>query len=52
MADIDYMDKFKVFTLGEEFPLSKMRDFVNKLHASNQHYIVMVDPGTYIHHQS
>lgn len=39
------MDKYKVFTLGEPFPLNKMRDFVNGLHANNQHYIVMVDPG-------
>lgn len=45
-ADIDYMDKFKVFTLGEEFALKDVRDFVNKLHDNNQHYIVMVDPGT------
>jgi hypothetical protein len=50
LADIDYMDKFKVFTLGEEFPLNKMREFVNKLHANNQHYIVMVDPGKYFGH--
>lgn len=39
------MDKFKVFTLGEKFPLSGMRDLVNNLHNHNQHYIVMVDPG-------
>lgn len=44
-VDIDYMDKFKVFTLGEHFPLEKMRSFIDELHRNNQHYIVMVDPG-------
>ncbi|KAH9866138.1 hypothetical protein J1614_008702 [Plenodomus biglobosus] len=44
-TDIDYMDNFKVFTLGEKFPLNKMRDLVDDLHSKNQHYIVMVDPA-------
>lgn len=44
-SDIDYMDGAKVFTLGKSFPLSEMRDLVKDLHANNQHYIVMVDPG-------
>lgn len=44
-TDIDYMDKYKVFTLGQNFPLSKVRDLVNDLHTKHQHYIVMVDPG-------
>jgi alpha-glucosidase len=39
------MDGAKVFTLGENFPLNKMRDLVNNLHSNDQHYIVMVDPG-------
>jgi alpha-glucosidase len=43
--DIDYMDKFKVFTLGEKFKLSDMRDFIDKLHVNNQRYIVLVDPA-------
>jgi alpha-glucosidase len=43
--DIDYMDGFKVFTLGEKFPIGKMQDFIGKLHGNNQQYIVMVDPG-------
>lgn len=45
LADIDYMDKYKVFTLGENFPLNEVRDLVNNLHNNHQHYIVMVDPG-------
>ncbi|KAF2005735.1 glycoside hydrolase family 31 protein [Amniculicola lignicola CBS 123094] len=44
-TDIDYMDQYKVFTLGENFPLDKMRNLVDRLHANNQHYIVMVDPA-------
>ncbi|KAL6708619.1 hypothetical protein ACN47E_002600 [Coniothyrium glycines] len=44
-TDIDYMDKFKVFTLGEGFALSDVREFIDRLHSNNQHYIVMVDPA-------
>lgn len=39
------MDKYKVFTLGEKFPLDKVRSMVSDLHNNHQHYIVMVDPG-------
>jgi hypothetical protein len=39
------MDGFKVFTLGEEFSVIKMQEFIRKLHSNNQQYIVMVDPG-------
>jgi alpha-glucosidase len=39
------MDQYKVFTLGKTFPLDGMRNLVSSLHANNQHYIVMVDPG-------
>ncbi|KAF2710148.1 glycoside hydrolase family 31 protein [Pleomassaria siparia CBS 279.74] len=44
-TDIDYMDSYKVFTLGAKFPLEGMRTLVNNLHANDQHYIVMVDPA-------
>src|SRR5690242_18958146 len=47
-ADIDYMDEFKVFTLGQNFPLAEVRDLVNNLHSKHQHYIVMVDPGPWL----
>jgi alpha-glucosidase (family GH31 glycosyl hydrolase) len=43
--DIDYMDGYKVFTLGQSFPLDKMRALISDLHSKDQHYIVMVDPG-------
>lgn len=54
-VDIDYMDQYKVFTLGATFPLDKMRSLVDNLHSNDQHYIVMVDPGMYstqLYHQA
>lgn len=44
-TDIDYMDGHKVFTLGENFTIDKMRNLVSSLHEKDQHYIVMVDPA-------
>lgn len=45
-TDIDYMDRRRVFTLDpDRFPLSKMRELVDHLHAHDQHYVVMVDPA-------
>lgn len=45
-TDIDYMYRRRVFSLdSDRFPLSKMRELVDHLHANNQHYIVMVDPA-------
>jgi alpha-glucosidase len=43
--DIDYMDGSKLFTLGQRFPLDKMRKLVDDLHSKDQHYIVVVDPA-------
>lgn len=43
------MDRYKVFTLGERFPLKGMRDLVNDLHRNHQHYVLMVDPGQSLH---
>lgn len=45
-TDIDYMYRRRIFSLDpERFPLSKMRQIVDHLHANEQHYIVMVDPA-------
>ncbi|KAF2088804.1 glycoside hydrolase family 31 protein [Saccharata proteae CBS 121410] len=45
-TDIDYMDLRKVFTLDpDRFPISKMREMIDHLHAHQQHYVVMIDPA-------
>lgn len=45
-TDIDYMFQRFVFSTDPgRFPLDRMRDYINYLHARNQHYIVMVDPA-------
>ncbi|KAI0713763.1 alpha-glucosidase [Earliella scabrosa] len=45
-TDIDYMDRRRVFTLSPEyFPVNRMREIVDYLHAHDQQYIVMVDPA-------
>ncbi|KAI1778152.1 glycoside hydrolase family 31 protein [Hypoxylon cercidicola] len=45
-TDIDYMYRRRVFSLDpDRFPLHKMRELVDYLHAHDQHYIVMVDPA-------
>lgn len=44
------MDKYKVFTLGQKFPLAEVRGLVSELHSKHQHYIVMVDPGEFSKH--
>lgn len=46
--DIDYSDKYKDFTNDQvRFPLDKWRAFVDALHADGQHYVILVDPGTW-----
>lgn len=45
-TDIDYMDGRRVFSLDpDRFPLEKLREFIDYLHAHQQHYVVMVDPA-------
>ncbi|EHK97248.1 putative alpha/beta-glucosidase agdC [Glarea lozoyensis 74030] len=45
-TDIDYMyERYIMTTDPDRFPIARVREYVDYLHAHNQHYIVMVDPA-------
>jgi alpha-glucosidase (family GH31 glycosyl hydrolase) len=43
--DIDYMDRYRDFTLSEAFPQAGVRAWVDALHAAGQRFMVINDPG-------
>ena len=48
-TDIDYMYEYRDFTTDPvSFPADQFKSFVSDLHASNQHYIPIVDAAIYI----
>ncbi|KAJ3842661.1 glycoside hydrolase family 31 protein [Lentinula raphanica] len=45
-TDIDYMDGRRIFTVDPTyFPLDRMREIVDYLHAHDQKYVLMTDPA-------
>lgn len=45
-ADVDHMDGYKSFTLHPvHFPVERVRKFVEKLHANDQKFVFIIDPG-------
>ncbi|PCH38495.1 glycoside hydrolase family 31 protein [Wolfiporia cocos MD-104 SS10] len=45
-TDIDYMYNRRIFTIDPDyFPLTRMRQIIDYLHAHDQHYILMTDPA-------
>ncbi|KAF7294555.1 Glycoside hydrolase family 31 protein [Mycena indigotica] len=45
-TDIDYMDRRRIFTVDPQyFPMNRMREVVDYLHAHDQHFVLMTDPA-------
>lgn len=45
-SDIDYMDRYMDFTVdAATYPLVRFRKFIDSLHANNQKFMMILDPG-------
>ena len=45
-SDIDYMDRYMDFTVDPDtYPPVQFRKFIDTLHANNQKFMMIVDPG-------
>lgn len=45
-SDIDYMDRYMDFTVDSAtYPLVRFRKFIDSLHANNQKFMMILDPG-------
>ena len=45
-SDIDYMDRFRIFTTDPvNYPQPQLKAFIDGLHANDQHYVQLIDPG-------
>ncbi|KAF9918832.1 alpha-glucosidase maltase [Lobosporangium transversale] len=52
-VDIDYMKDYKCFTFDEErFPVKQLAEYVDQLHAQDQHMVMILDPGIKVQYQS
>ncbi|KAL2888994.1 glycosyl hydrolase family 31 [Ceratocystis lukuohia] len=47
-SDIDYMEQYRDFTVSAgNFPADKFADFLDRLHARNQHYVPIIDAAIF-----
>lgn len=44
-ADIDYMDRWRDFTVASNLSWSGLNDFVTELHWVNLHFVPIMDAG-------
>ncbi|KAI1316183.1 hypothetical protein EDD11_010355 [Mortierella claussenii] len=52
-VDIDYMKDYKCFTFDEErFPIKQLAQYVDELHAQDQHMVMILDPGIKVQYES